>query len=93
MNKQEAQKILTEKIAKYRKLSYDELKKIMNNPVASEITAPSGVWYQLEIQAFWDDKSNGDIRVMAAIDDGGLRAFIPLTECFIKDSLNNFINE
>jgi hypothetical protein len=36
------------------------------------------VVYQIEIQVFWDNKPNGDIRVMGAIDDGGLRACVPL---------------
>lgn len=36
-----------------------------------------------EVQAFWDDEPDGAIRVMASIDDGGWRAFVPLTEDFI----------
>ncbi len=35
------------------------------------------------MQVIWDGKPNDDIRVMGLIDDGGWRAFIPLSEDFI----------
>jgi len=28
---------------------------------------------------FWDDSVGGDIRVIGSLDDGGIRAFFPLT--------------
>ena len=37
------------------------------------------VQYQIEIQITWDHKPGGDVRVLAAIDDGGWRAFMPLS--------------
>jgi hypothetical protein len=37
----------------------------------------------LEIQCFWDDRADGDIRVMGSIDDGGWRAFVPITDGFM----------
>ena len=35
------------------------------------------------IQIHWDGRRGGDIRVIGLIDDGGWRAFIPLSEGFI----------
>ena len=62
-------------------------------PITGERTGPSGKWYQIEIQAFWDGKPDGDIRVMGSIDDGGWRAYFPLCEDFIKSPSNEFVGE
>lgn len=51
------------------------------------------VAYQGEVQVFWDDKPNGAIRVMASIDDGGWRAFVPLTADFILAPDGTFVGE
>lgn len=47
------------------------------------MTGPSGTVYQIEIEAFWDGRPGGEIRMMGSIDDGGLRALMPLTDDFI----------
>ena len=41
----------------------------------AEMRGPSGATYQVEVQLFWDDQPNGELRVMGSIDDGGWRAF------------------
>jgi hypothetical protein len=48
-----------------------------------EVTGCSGTAFQIEIQILWDGKPNGDVRVLGAIDDGGWRAFLPLTSDLI----------
>ena len=58
-----------------------------------EVEAESGTWYQGGIQVFWDDKPDGAIRVMASIDDGGWRAFVPLTDDFILAPDGTFVGE
>lgn len=69
---------------RWRKLSYSELvDRIDAEPTVLEERSPSGVPYQIEIQVFWDDQTEGDIRVLGAIDDGGWRSFVPLTVSFI----------
>jgi len=45
-----------------------------------EVLDASGTRYQLEVQFFWDDERKRTIRVVGLIDDGGVRAFMPLTE-------------
>ena len=78
MDRDEALGLLNAKLDDYRRMTYAELvSKIGSNQVI-EVVGPSGAEYQIEIQVFWDHKPNGDIRVLGAIDDGGLRAFIPL---------------
>lgn len=46
-----------------------------------------------KVQVFWDDTPDGAIRVMASIDDGGWRAFVPLTEAFILAPDGSFVDE
>ena len=41
----------------------------------------------------WDAHPNGNVRVSAGIDDGGLRAFLPLTSDFIKAPDGSFVGE
>jgi hypothetical protein len=47
------------------------------------IKGESGAEYQVLIQVHWDGKRGGDIRVIGLIDDGGWRAFVPLSADFI----------
>ena len=49
--------------------------------------------YQLELVCVWDSQPGGDVRVVASIDDGGLRAFFPLSRDFIKRSDGTFVGE
>jgi hypothetical protein len=47
-------------------------------------TGASGVEYQVEIQAMWDRRGPGDLRVMVGVDDGSLRgAFRPVSRDFL----------
>ncbi len=94
MNKNEAQILIGEILSKYRKKDYLTLKRLIETEIKTgEIIGKSGTEYHYEIQLFWDDKKNGNIRVMVNIDDGGLRVFRPLSNDFIKSSNNTFIGE
>ena len=65
--------------------SWSDLADLMNaEPIAFGRTGPDGKEYQIEIGIFWDDTPNKDIRVIGSIDDGGIRAYFPLTRGFIK---------
>ena len=85
MDTAEAKDILIRELAKYRTKSYGELVGLIDSAQTLEITAPSGTWYQLEFEATWDDpfKPNDVLRVFGSIDDGGLRALMPLTDGFL----------
>ena len=94
MNKEEARQIIQAELESYRAKPYSELIQMIDaESVTGELIGPSGKRYQIEIQAFWDDKPNGNIRVSGAIDDEGWRAFVPLTDSFIKSPSNEFIGE
>ena len=85
MDKEEARNILAEHLARYRTRSYSELVRMVSvkHVDTFEVTGASGTTYQLEFQFFWDGRPEGKIRVMGSIDDGGWRAFLPMTDDFI----------
>jgi hypothetical protein len=83
MNKVEALSLLQGQLRPWRERSWAQLREGVSQSHRFEVTGESGTWYQGEIQVFWDDKPDGAIRVMASIDDGGWRAFVPLTDDFI----------
>ena len=83
MDKEEARGILQAHLDEWRRRTYADLADEVGQSRQFETTGESGTWYQVDVQVHWDDKPNGDIRVHAGIDDGGWRAFSPLTEDFI----------
>jgi hypothetical protein len=80
MDKSEAHKILGEQLARFS--SYSEILPLVESGRIENLAihGASGAKYQVEIQFFWDDKHRRIIRVIGSIDDGGLRAFTPLTD-------------
>lgn len=82
MDKSEAQKVLSDQLARFSQRSYSELVPLVESRRVEdfEIRGASDTTYAVEIQFFWDDKPRGVVRVVGSIDDGGIRAFLPLTE-------------
>jgi hypothetical protein len=82
MDKAEAPDILRRELARFRGRSHSELAQLVEarRIETSEVRAASGATYQVEIQCFWDDQPGDTVRVMGQIDDGGLCAFVPLTD-------------
>jgi hypothetical protein len=91
MDSNEARTLLLTEMVRYRRTSYLELQRLLNEQDTCEAVGPSGTKYQIEIQAFWDSGRGGDLRVRGTIDDGGLRAFVPLLEDFIVDPTGAFV--
>ncbi len=85
MNKAEAKKILSEQLAQFDGRSHSEFVPLVESQrvEAYEVRSVSGTTYQIEIQFFWDDKPGDTIRVAGSIDDGGIRAFVPLTDSLL----------
>jgi hypothetical protein len=94
-DKTEARTILVEYLNRYRARSYAELAAWAREDRIddTEVVAPSGTRYQIEVNFFWDSKKNGDVRVMGAIDGGVISAFFPLTDSFILSPEGKFIGE
>jgi hypothetical protein len=94
MDKIEAKAILQREMEKYRSRSFKSLLELLDNLEAYSVSVPSGAFYQIEVQAMWDSKPGGNLRVMAAIDDGGFfSAFAPLTDSFIRSPAGDFQEE
>lgn len=94
MDKEEAGLVLAQHLSGYRAIAYADLAGRIGTTETAEIEAPSGAAYQLEFQFFWDSKPNGDVRVLGAISDGGLRTFInPLSDDFIMAPDGTFVDE
>ena len=93
MDREEAEHIVEEWLAKFRSEPYAELvARIDAEPFTEEITRGDRR-YQLELVCAWDSQPRGNVRVMASVDDGGVRAFIPLGRDFIKRSDESFVGE
>ncbi len=94
MNNEEALQLLEEELATFRDQPYDDLvRRISSGSLDYERAAASAAKYQVEVQFFWDDRPGGNIRVMGSIDDGGWRAFLPLSRSFIKSADGSFVGE
>lgn len=93
MNKFEAQKILSEELARFNGRSHSELTQFVGDEhvEAYEVRAASGSAYRIEIQFFWDDRPGETIRVAGSVDDGGFRAFMPLTDSFLCEPLRSAV--
>jgi hypothetical protein len=92
VTKAEAKEIMARRLQDLRALSYESLLELQS-PVTETVEAPSGRSYQLEVQAFWDDRRKQTLRVMVSIDDGSLRSFAPLSNDFIVAPDGTFVGE
>jgi hypothetical protein len=72
-------------------MSHAALQRLVNEQDTFETRGPSGALYQIEFEAVWDGARGGNLRVLGHIDDGGLRAFFPLTEDFIIAPDGSFV--
>jgi hypothetical protein len=93
MNKTEALALLEAHLSSWRSRPYSELASLIGSQACSELVGASGAAYQVEVEAFWDAASGGNIRVLAAIDDGGVKALKPLTADFIMAPDGRFVGE
>jgi hypothetical protein len=92
MDKAEARALLAQVVDELRHRSRSELLALFE-PECRELTGPSGRWYQVEAESFWDDKAENNLRVLACIDDGGWRAGIPVCDDFIVAPDGSFVGE
>ncbi len=86
MSDEEAKGVLRAEFIKLRASGYPGLvKRLADNQETTEVAGLSGTTYHIELQGFWDDDEHRELRVVASIDDGGLRAFLPFTDSFTID--------
>ena len=93
MNTQEATAVLQSHLAPYRRESYTALQRLLGAPETADVHGPSGTSYQIEVQAAWDDRPGGTLRVVGGIDDRGWRGFAPMMESFVVAPGGSFVGE
>lgn len=80
MDKTVALHLLRQKLELIESTGYKALSSQIGNIETWEVVDDSGKAYQIEIEIIWDSKPNGIIRLLGSIDDGGFRAFLPVSE-------------
>jgi hypothetical protein len=93
MGKGEAQQLLKARVNQLRAMSYHDLLGLMDKETVTEVDGSPGRRYSIETQVFWDGAKDRDLRVMVSIDDGGWRAYAPLTDDFIMAPDGSFVGE
>jgi hypothetical protein len=83
MNEQVAHALIDAELRQYQRLSYSDLTALTGKVETKELVGEDGKTYYLEIQVFWDSKKDADVRLIVAADDGGWRAYKPLTGDFM----------
>jgi hypothetical protein len=85
MNTLLASQILKKELDAFEMKSWSALADLIDTePITFIKIGPDEKEYQIEINMFWDNIPNKDIRVIGSIDDGGIRAYFPHTNDFIK---------
>jgi hypothetical protein len=94
VDRREAREILARRVEELRQLPHETLRATwLDEPDCEQVGSPSGREYQVEIEAVWDNKTDGNLRVIVSIDDGGLAALMPMTEGFVKAPDGSFVGE
>ena len=94
VNNAEAEGIIDTELAKYRDRTYEQLSEITEAPKQSrEVIGASGTTYYVDVYARWDREVGGPIRLWVTADDGGWRAFLPMSKTFIKAADGSFVGE
>ena len=68
----EADRLLGLHLSELRVLPYSELKRLVEGRIIQTpvVKGALDILYHLEVQAFWDTRSQGNVRVVVSIDDG-----------------------
>jgi hypothetical protein len=83
MNRAEALAFLETHLGTWKTRTHPDLAALIGKQSCLELRGSSGAVYQVEVEAFWDAARGGNIRVIASIDDGGIRAVAPLSSDFV----------
>jgi hypothetical protein len=92
MNKQEAKRMADE-VASRSRATTRGVTQYLDRQETFDVVAPSGTRYQIEVEAFWDDRKDKNLRVAIAIDDFGWSTFHPLVVAFIVAPDGRFVGE
>lgn len=85
MNKAVTDKLLRQEVESLQCLSYGDLLQRVDHPETKEVLGDDGKAYQISVDVFRDDNSDGVFRVVVSIDDKSWRAFVPQTISFLAN--------
>jgi hypothetical protein len=98
MTKDEMSSVLARELAKFRTWSYAQLaERVERDRVAHDClehiegTAPDGTKYYIEFNAFWDDKPQGDVRVIGSLGAEPQKPLLGFIPIYISDVNDSFI--
>ena len=80
MDVHEAAAVLDAHLAEFVRRSYADLAALGGEAQTTHAIGGSGTAYQIEFNVFYDSGAKRDLRIVGSIDDGGWRAFMPLTQ-------------
>jgi hypothetical protein len=84
VDRDDAREVLERYLDAWRARSFRDLEGRIGELTSVPVTSPAGHDYQIELEVVWDNpKQKGDIRVLAAIDDGGWSSISPLCSDFL----------
>jgi hypothetical protein len=96
VNKDDGLRVLAHELDVFRSMSYQTLADLVGSPSVFSRSGTDGTEYQIEVEVFPDSPRHpqGDVRVIASIDDGTFPSSIkPLTLGFIKSPSGGFVAE
>ncbi|HET9411072.1 MAG TPA: hypothetical protein VFO75_04220, partial [Candidatus Dormibacteraeota bacterium] len=93
MDEKEARPLLKTRVSQLRAMSYHDLRALLDKETVIEVEASTGRRYTIETSVFWDGAKDRDLRVIVSIDDGGWRAYAPMTDDFIMAPDGSFVDE
>jgi hypothetical protein len=94
MNTAVARELLKNEIEQLRRQTYAGLAARIDHQECKDVPGRDGKNYHIDIDVFWDSgQHDGNLRVIASIDDGGIRAFVPMTDDFILAPNGHFVGE
>ena len=88
-----ARVIAEEELVAYRNMSYDSIRRKIGYPESFERVSDLGEPYQIEIDFFYDNHKEGNIRVVAAVSFNFWTDFSPVSSDFIIAQTGDFIGE
>ena len=93
MNKEEMRAILSEHLARYRTRTYSQLVSLVESKEVDtfEVKGVSGADYQIEIEFFWDDQTQRNIRVSGSIDENPHRPLLGFLPIYVSSVTDDFI--
>lgn len=92
MSKEERTEVAEQVLSELRQLPYDACRSLIEN-TSNRIIKQAEKTFQVEVDAFWDDRKRQTVHVMVAVSEPGLSDFVPTMADFIISPDGTFVGE